>query len=137
MSNYTLTDGIVDAFCAMLKPFVHKKAWKKNSRARIPGTTREDGIMVMFNQTDVGLIMFRFVTHDYLEIQLPLELDRLAKEGKDYLAGRVEMLQSQLDPAREERQKDQKIYLDSAPKRNEFGNAAFKDHGNRKQGVLH
>lgn len=136
MTDYTLTDGIVDAFCALLRPYVHKKAWKKTSRARIPGTTRDDGIMVMYNETDVGLLMFRFVTQDYLEIQLPFEMDRLAKEGKDYMHGRIEMLESQLEPARRQRQEDQTIYLDS-PKKNELANAMFSDHKNRKQGILH
>jgi hypothetical protein len=120
----------------MLRPFVHKKAGRAGARCRIPGTTRKDGIMVMYNETDVGLLMFRFITQDYLEIQLPLELDRLAKEGKDYLHGRIELLQSQLEPARKERQADQTIELyDSKP--NELGSAVFADHKNRKPGVLH
>lgn len=136
MSTYTLTDGIVDAFCAMLKPFVHKKAGRAGARCTIKGC-RPDGIVVMYNKTDVGLIMFRFITQDYLEIQLPLELDRLAKEGRDYLHGRIELLQSQLEPARKERQADQTIILQSTPEGNSPVHGVFADHKNRKQGVLH
>ena len=135
MSTYTLTDGIVDTFCAMLKPFVHKKAGRAGARCSIKGC-RHDGIVVMYNKTDVGLIMFRFITQDYLEIQLPLELDRLAKEGKDYLHGRIELLQSQLEPARKERQADHTIEL-YENKMNPLGNASFIDHKNRKPGVVH
>ena len=136
MSTYSLTDGIVDAFCALLKPFVHKKAGRAGARCTLTGS-RPDGIVVMYNKTDIGLLMFRFVTPDYLEIQLPLELDRLAKEGKDYLHGRIELLQSQLEPARKERQADQTIEIYEAPKINELGSAIFADHKNRKPGVLH
>lgn len=133
MSKYTATDGIVDAFCALLKPFVHKKAGRPGAQATLPGS-RKDGIVVMFNKTDVGLIMFRFITQDYLEIQLPFEMDRLAKEGKDYMHGRIELLQTMLEPAREQRQEDHKIYIDRP---NELANTPFVDHKNRKQGVLH
>ena len=97
MTQYTLTDGIVDSFCTLLAPFVHKKI-------RIEGTTRPDRIMVMYNETDVGLLMFRFVTPDMLEIQLPFEMDRLAKEGKDYFHGRIELLQAMIPKALKERQ---------------------------------
>lgn len=130
MSTYTLTDGIVDAFCALLKPYVHPTE-------RIPGTKREDGIMVMFNKTDIGLLMFRFVHKEMLEIQLPLELDRLRKEGKDYLHGRIELMLSSIPKALEERQDDHRIYVDSPNKDNSLVSAAFADHGNRKQGVVH
>lgn len=128
--GYTLTDGIVDAFCMLLRPYVHPKE-------RIPGTKRSDGIMVMFNKTDIGLVMFRFVHKEMLEIQLPLELDRLAKEGRDYLLGRIEMLETLVPRALEERQADQRIVINTLPKRNELSDALFADHGNRKQGILH
>lgn len=107
MAQYTLTDGIVDSFCVLLAPFVNKKL-------AIPGTTRKDRIKVMYNQTDIGLLMFNFVTrHDPpLEIQLPFEMDRLAKEGKDYFHGRIEMLSALIPKALEERQKENRPLLD-------------------------
>ena len=137
MSQYTATDGIVEAFCALLRPFVHPKAHKAGAQCRIPGTERKDGIMVMFNQSDVGLIMFRFITKDYLEIQLPFEMDRLAKEGKDYMHGRIELLQSQLEPARQERAADHAIDVYTGSQENELSGVPFVDHKNRKQGVVH
>lgn len=131
--KYTLTDGIVDAFCALLKPFVHPKE-------RLPGTKRKDGIMVMYNKTDIGLIMFRFVHKEMMEIQLPLELDRLVSEGRDYLHGRIEMLVAQIPTALKEKQEDNALHFYNKPvlpEKSLLGDAMFSNDGDRKQGVLH
>lgn len=127
MSQYTLTDGIVDAFCTLLSPYVKKGMMEHEN---------EYGIDVLFNRTDKGLLMFRFISKEELEIQLPLELDRLAKEGRDYLHGRIELLEAMIPKALEERQKDQTIYLDTAPPaQNRLKDAMFAEP-ERKQGVV-
>ena len=107
--------GVLDAMCELLSRFAVK--------GKLPKEYNENrwGIDVRYHKEQVGLVMLAFVTEDDLYIELPFEFSRLNKEGRDYLDGRMEILLSQLEAARAERQRDESIIVlpEQAPTKKE------------------
>lgn len=71
----------------------------------------KNGVVVLFNKKIVGLLMFQFVTKDNLSIELEFDLNRLRLEGKEYMEFIVEVIVTQLDAARKEKQDKESVVL--------------------------
>ncbi len=69
------------------------------------------GIDVLFHKRESGKMMFHFITHDLLEINLEFDLVELNKLGRTYVDSRIELLVGQANAAREERMRDQSIFI--------------------------
>lgn len=98
--------GTDDAVAAMSK-FLTRWADKNK---RLPGQDK-NGIITMFNQKTVGLLMFMFVTKDDLSVELEFDLRALKAEGREYMETITEIIITQLDAAREERQRNNTIIM--------------------------
>lgn len=108
MSSITLTsDDVIEAFCKMLEPGIAKGVLPKEDCNRW-------GVDVLYNKKDPHLIMFHFVTKDMLEVNLEMDLYELKQRGKEYLDHLYGLLCDQTQMAREERQKENTIYLDQS-----------------------
>ena len=88
--------------------------------AKGKGLEGEDsnGVVVLYNKKQVGLLMFHFVTKDNLSIELEFDLNRLVLEGREYMEMIVEIIVTQLAEARREKQKNESIIV--LPKNNDI-----------------
>jgi len=102
MGETTHTGDLVEAMSKLLGRFAQ--------RGRLHNANRQ-GIVVWYNKREVGKLAFEFITPDAFHVQLEFEMQRLAKEGRDYIDNRMELLVTQLNAAREEKARDEKIIL--------------------------
>ena len=77
------------------------------------GLQHEDknGIVVMYNQKRIGVLMFMFVTQDDLSVELEFDLNMLRADGKEYMETITEIIVTQLEAGREERQRNNTIII--------------------------
>jgi len=71
----------------------------------------EWGIDVLYHKRESGKLMFHFITQDKLEINLEFDLVELNQQGKIYIDSRIELLITQADAARAERQRENKLFI--------------------------
>ena len=98
----TVSGEIIQAMSKLLKPFAAKGRLARADK---------NGIEVWYSKATTGLVMFHFITKDSLEVELEFDFKRLKDEGRDYILGRVELVVTQLEAAREEKQDREAIIL--------------------------
>jgi hypothetical protein len=98
------TDDIVDAFCRMLEKGVRKDALPRED-------CNKYGVDVLYNKRDKSLLMFHFVTLDYLEVNLEMDLIELQRRGKEYMEHLYGLLCDQTEKARQQRQEANSITI--------------------------
>lgn len=81
-------------------------------KGKLPASQQNKwGVDVLYNQASLGLLMFRFVTKDDLEVNLAFDLRELKKNGRLYIDQRIEIIQTQLEAARDEKQRREAIIV--------------------------
>ena len=105
MTETTTSGEIAEAMSKLLGRFAQKGRLAKENRW---------GVVVWYNKRQVGKLAFEFITPDSLHVQLEFEMKELAGGGqkaRDYIDNRMELVVTQLEAAREQRAKDEKIIL--------------------------
>ena len=69
------------------------------------------GVDVLYHKRESGKMMFHFITPDMLEINLEFDLVELNQRGSIYVDERIEILISQSNAAREERQRVNRVFI--------------------------
>ena len=64
----------------------------------------KNGVAHYFSKRQAGLMMFVFVTQDDLSVELEFDCARLRREGRAYMETLAEIIITQLEAAREEKQ---------------------------------
>lgn len=105
MSVVELTsDDVVEAFCKMLDKGARKDCLPRED-------TNRYGIDVLYSKSDAAKIMFHFITLDYLEVNLELDLMEFQKRGKEYMEHLYGLLCDQSEQARQQRQEANTITI--------------------------
>lgn len=106
MTSVTISsDEVVEAFCKMLEPGVKKGVLPRED-------CNKYGVDVLYSKGDASQIMFHFVTLEYLEINLIMDLMELQHRGKEYLDHLYGLMCDQVEQAREFRDKEDREILD-------------------------
>lgn len=103
----SVADGLVELLCRYVG--VHAK------RGVLPQENGY-GVEVYWSQRNMGKVRLRLVTKDDLAIDLDVVLQELAEYRMDYVDAMMERLTQQIDDARKERQRQNRIHLNDQPR---------------------
>ncbi len=99
---------IVDAVIGMLQPLVRPFSLP-------PHVEQIKGVEVLYNKDEPTKVMFHFVTHDLLETNVIIDLERVGSEGPSYLYKTVMELREQLAVAAKRRYQDNRLAINATP----------------------
>ena len=101
--HYDQLNAAIDAMSDLLKRWaVRGKGLKDEDK---------NGVVHYYSKSRVGVLMFEFVTKDDLIINMEFDLGRLRQEGIEYMETITEIIITQIDAAREERQNNNQIIV--------------------------
>jgi hypothetical protein len=98
MAKVTLsTDDVTEAFCKMLEKGIRKDVLPRED-------CNKYGVDMLYSRSDDAKLMFHFITLDYLEVNLELDMIEMQRRGTEYLEHLYGLLCDQTEQAREQRQ---------------------------------